>query len=48
MNEKSAIIKDKISAEIKHEQAKLTETLTGVKPIECQTKDQLFAVENRF
>lgn len=48
MNEKSAIIKNKISAEIKRDQAKLTETLTGVKPIECQTKDQLFAIENRF
>lgn len=48
MNEKSVTIRDKIKAEIKIEQAKLTETLTGVKPVECQTKDQLFAIENRF
>lgn len=34
--EKLARIADKASA------------LTGVKPIECQTKDQLFAIENRF
>lgn len=40
--------KDKISAEIKHEQAKLTETLTGVKPVEILVKDQLFAIEDRF
>lgn len=46
--EKSARIATKASAEIKRDQAKLTETLTGVKPIECQTKDQLFAIENRF
>lgn len=46
--EKSARIAAQASAEIKHEQDKLTETLTGVKPIECQTKDQLFAIENRF
>lgn len=48
MNEKSVTIRDKIKAEIKTEQARLTKTLTGVKPIECQTKDQLFAIENRF
>jgi hypothetical protein len=46
--EKSARIATKASAEIKRDQAKLTETLTGVKPVECQTKDQLFAIENRF
>lgn len=46
--EKSAQIAAQASAEIKHDQAKLTETLTGVKPVECQTKDQLFAIENRF
>lgn len=46
--EKSARIATKASAEIKRDQAKLTETLTGVKPIECQTKDQLFAIEDRF
>lgn len=46
--EKSARTTAKVSVEIKHDQAKLTETLTGVKPVECQTKDQLFAIENRF
>lgn len=46
--EKSARIATKASAEIKRDRAKLTETLTGVKPVECQTKDQLFAIENRF
>lgn len=46
--EKSARIATKASAEIKRDQAKLTETLTGIKPVECQTKDQLFAIENRF
>ena len=46
--EKLARIADKASAEIKHEQAKLTEILTGVKPAICQNKDQLFAVEDRF
>ena len=47
-NSKSARIAARASAEIKREQATLTETLTGVKPVECQTKDQLFAIENRF
>ena len=46
--EKSARIADKALAEIKNDQAKLTETLTGVKPVEIPTKDQLFAIEDRF
>ena len=46
--EKSARITAKISAQIKYDQAKLTETLTGVKPVEIPTKDQLFAIEDRF
>lgn len=46
--EKSAQTTAKVSAEIKNDQAKLAETLTGVRPVECQTKDQLFAIENRF
>jgi hypothetical protein len=37
-----------VEAEIKHEQARLLETLTGVKPIEIPAKDQLFAIEDRF
>lgn len=46
--EKSARIAAKLSAEIKRNQAKLTETLTGVKPFEIPAKDQLFAIEDRF
>ena len=46
--EKTARTAAKAEAEIKYQQAKLVKTLTGVKPVEIPTKDQLFAIEDRF
>lgn len=45
---KTCKTKEEVIDFINEFEGKLTETLTGVKPIEVQTKDQLFAIEDRF